>query len=150
MTRPLVPEDLSRRGSAAEFNHLVWTLLNSKDLVHAAHTAASDRLAPPRVVEVLKTLVSAGGLRDGSWAATLGGQTIISAYVESLASVSFFDRALVDNSFVVVPPRTLVGITTSAALGSVVNEAEVKPLSELIVNFDHRDYRAAIAKVVNL
>src|SRR5262245_38398806 len=116
---------------AAEFNHLLWCRLNSHDPVAALQKAQADGTTPRRVLETLeKGAVAPGSLQPGNWASVLGSyRQIISAYVDSLSSFSFFDRARADNAFVPGLLGGKIAITTASAIGSVIAEGSVKPVS---------------------
>jgi len=66
----------------------------------------------------------------GNWAATLSDyRAVITNYLTSLASVSFFDRALPDNAFTPGLLGTKIAITKSSAIGNVIAEGDVKPIT---------------------
>lgn len=152
MPMPLVPEDRARpeyRGST-EFNSLLRHFLCGRgDLVAALDSAQADKTCPARVREVLKASVAAGSLADPVWAGTLGEyQRIVSAYVESLSSVSAFDRILSDGAFMRVPPGSVISITTQAAVGSVISEGSIVPISSLTLSAPKINLQKALALVV--
>ena len=153
MPPPLVPEDRGRPqySGSVEFNSLVRHMLAARcDLRTALQGAEADPGCPVRVREVLrKTSVAAGSLSDPVWAGGLSEYSrIVAAYVESLASVSFFDRALSDGSFVRVPPGSLVSIVTQGAVGSVVDEGGVAPVSSMTLAGPRLVERKAVASVI--
>ena len=112
-------------------------------------SAEGDARCPPRVRAVLKASVNAGSLADPTWAGGLSEyRTIIGAYVESLASVSFFDRALADNAFVRVPPGGVIAITVTSAIASIVGEGQVTPVSSMTLAGPKLVERKALAEVI--
>jgi hypothetical protein len=142
--------DLPYRGGV-EFNCLVRHLLIGKgDPFSALASAEAEAATPRRCIEVLKAAVTGGSLADPAWAGAIGSpaRPIIAAYVESLASASFFDRALADNSFVKVPPRTPIVIVTQSAVGSTVAELAPTPISSMTLSAPSVALRKSIAEVV--
>jgi HK97 family phage major capsid protein len=99
------------------------------DMNEAIVSAEGER--SPRVVQVLKAAVSAGGLNAPSWGAELGSDygTAVSAFLDSLRNVGAFDALL--PSMRKVPLRTRVIITTVGATGAIVGEGSPKPISKL-------------------
>jgi hypothetical protein len=136
MTKPLVPEDrrdLPYRG-AVEFVSLARHLMLGRgDVMEARESAEADAGCPRRVIEVLKSAVSAGSLTDPTWAGNLAQyRAIVGAYVDALASVSFFDRAMADNAFVKVPPEaTAIVIVSQSATGTTTSELAPIPVSSM-------------------
>ena len=65
--------DLPYRG-AVEFNCLARHLLvGAGDVMMARASAEADSTCPRRVIEVLKSAVTAGSLADPTWAGAIGG-----------------------------------------------------------------------------
>jgi hypothetical protein len=144
--------DLPYRG-AVEFNSLCRHLLLGKGDVMAAREAAeADPTTPRRVVEVLsKAAVGAGSLADPSWAGALGNpvRPIIAEYIQSLASISFFDFAWNNNSFVKVEEAgQKIIITTTSATGSTPAELAPTPISSMAFNAPSVALRKTITEVV--
>jgi hypothetical protein len=133
-----------------EFNSIVRHMLIGRGDPAMAHASAeADPATPRRVVEVLKAAVSAGSLADPTWAGNLAGfRTVIASYVESLSSVSAFDRMLSDNAFVRVEPQTPIVITTTAATSSTVAELAPTPLSSMAFSAPSVDLRKTSTEVV--
>ena len=150
MNKPvLVPEDRPYKG-AVEFNVLCRHLLVGRGDPEMAHASASaDTTCPRRVVEVLKSSVVAGTLADPAWAGTLAGyRQIVGAYVESLGSISFFARALSDNAFLKVPPRTPLAVVTVSAVGAVVAEAAPHPITSMTLSAPSVALQKAVVDVI--
>ena len=134
---------------AAEFHDLLWRLLNASDPKIAVEQARADRTTPSRVLEVLeKSAVTPGSLSDGNWAALGAYRAIISSYLISLSSVSFFDRALADGAFTLGLSGTKIGITTASAIGSIVNEGQIKPVSYMAFDAPTIPITKAIVPVI--
>jgi hypothetical protein len=141
--------DLPYRG-AAEFHDLLWRLLGSPDKQTAVERARADRTTPAHVLECLeKSVVVPGSLQPGNWAATLGAyRAIVTNYLSALSSYSFFDRALTDNAFTPELLGTKIAITTASAIGSVVSEGSVKPVSFMAFNAPTIPITKAIVPVI--
>jgi hypothetical protein len=141
--------DLPYRG-ATEFNSLCrYLLLGRGDLVEAAACAEADSNCPRKVVETLKAAVVAGSVGDALWAGNLTFRGIVQGYIESLASISFFDRALADNAFVRVEMAAApIVITTSSATGSTVAELAPAPLSQMAFAAPTVALRKTVTQVV--
>ena len=112
----------------AELFYLLRHLLNARGSVSMARNAIEhDRLAPPRIRDVIKTAVTLQTLTeplDGtSW--------VISAFNESLRSASAFDAILGDRGFRIVPLDTRVGIVAVGASAALVPEGHVKLATSL-------------------
>jgi hypothetical protein len=137
-------------GTAIEFNSLVRHMLIGRGDPSMAHLSAEgDPGTPRKVVEILKAAVTAGSLADPTWAGNLAGyRQVIAAYVESLSSISFFDRALTDGAFVRVPPRTPIAVVTVAAVASTIAELAPKPVSSMTLTAPSVDLQKAVATVV--
>jgi hypothetical protein len=141
--------DYPYKGST-EFNQLCrFLLLGRGDIMEAAASAEADSTCPRKVVEVLKAAVATGTVGDALWAGNLTFRGVIQGYVESLSSISFFDRALSDNSFVKVEMAAApVVITTTAATGSTVAELAPLPISSMAFNAPSVALRKTITEVV--
>ena len=117
---------------AAEFNHLLWVLLNSTDPMDAAMKARADSTTPTRVLAVLeKAAVAPASLQDPNTAAALAPfREIVSNYVDTLSGFSFFDRALADRAFVPAELGSKVAIATDTAVGAIVAEGQTTPIMQ--------------------
>jgi hypothetical protein len=134
VVKALGRRDLPYTGGV-EFVSLCRHMLIGKGSPSEAHASAeADPATPRRVVEALKAAVTAGSLADPTWAGALGNpvRPIVAAYIESLASISFFDFAWTNNAFVRVEEAgQKVVITTTSATGSTVAELAPTPLSQM-------------------
>jgi HK97 family phage major capsid protein len=141
--------DLPYRG-ASEFNCLCRHLLLGKgDITQSLAFAEADATVPRKVVETLKAAVGVGSVGDALWAGNLTFRGIIQGYVESLSSISFFDRALSDNSFVKVEMAGApIVITTTAATGSTIGELAPTPLTQMAFSAPTVSLRKTITEVV--
>jgi hypothetical protein len=95
----------------------------------AARQAEHDG-ASARVVEVLKSAVSAGTTADSSWASALTPYRVMSdGFLASLSSLSAFDAMLASGSMRRVPLQQKIVLVTTSLSGSAVGEGQSKPLT---------------------
>lgn len=122
-------------------------LLASPDGIGAAREYAAYTNAPARVQNILKSAVDFATTTDTDWASALADYRIaVSAFVGSLANDSVFYR--IAQTFVQVPLKSRVVISTSAAIGHVVGEGQVKQLTSLSFNPQGLAPQKAAATVV--
>lgn len=101
-----------------------------------------------RVVSVLRAASSAGTLEDPEWAGSLADyRAISSGFVESLRSVSAFDR-LMERDLRRVPLRTRIASVTLGATGGVVGEGVPMPIQRLTLAGTQLEQRKATAIIV--
>ncbi|WP_426699656.1 phage major capsid protein [Rhodanobacter sp. Col0626] len=87
-----------------------------------------------RVAIVLRSAIAAGTVADAVWAGPLVGyQSVASSFIESLRSISVFDRMLADLAMRRVPLKTRLAVSSVAALGAEVGEWEAVPVSSLAI-----------------
>jgi HK97 family phage major capsid protein len=130
-------------GKAAKY------LLSAKgDRLEAIQRAQLDG-APIKVESILKTAVNVGTMTDPTWGAPLADPKIsAAAFINSLQTISPFARMLADGGFVRTPLNTKIFISSSAAVGSVVGERQITPVTSLAFDYQTIEPRKAIADVV--
>jgi HK97 family phage major capsid protein len=130
-----------------EFISFAKYLLDAKGQPALAWENAKQNRALPRVVEILRSAVAAGGTTDPAWAGALTDYNLIAqAFLGSLRQFSAFDQVLTDGSFLRVPLRTRVNIVSTAASGALVGEGQPKPVSRLSL----ADQQLLVRKVVSI
>lgn len=113
----------------AEFNHMLWHLINSSDPAEALERAKGDRTTPANVLEVLqRAAIGVGSLSDPNWSALGAGRQVLAGYVDTLAGISFFDRVLSDRAFVPAQTGNKVAVSTDTSVAAIVAEGQVKPI----------------------
>jgi HK97 family phage major capsid protein len=117
-------------------------------LAYAAHFAEAIP-GGERAAQVLRSAVSAGTMADAAWAGNLAGyQSIAAGFIESLRSLSVFDRLLADGAIRRIPLRTRLALSTVAAVGAEVGEGAnilVNSLAFAASGLDSRKVQALIA-----
>jgi hypothetical protein len=139
--------DIDMRRLSREFISYAKFLLDAKGQPGLAWETAKQNRALPRVVEILKAAVAAGGTDDPAWAGALSDYSAVAqAFLSSLAPFSAFDTVLTDGAFLVAPLRTRIVVTSTAAAASVVGEGAPKPVSKLALV----DQQLTLRKVVSI
>ena len=139
-----VSASLEQATRAGELNAIFKYVALAGSVGGAIRIAEADR-ASPRVVNVLKTAVTAGGL--STWGSQVGDfGSLITAFFETLKNVSAFDALL--PSMRRVPFRSRVVVVTAGATGVVVTEGHVTQISSLAFNGATTEQRKALAVIV--
>jgi HK97 family phage major capsid protein len=142
-----MPLDQSHGG--AEFVLLAKCIAKARGQLSLAATIADTAYGGQRVAAILRSAISAGTVTDAAWAGSLSGyQSVAEGFIESLRSLSVFDRLLADGSMRRVPLRTRLAVSTLVANGAVVSEFQAVPLSRLAIagpGLDRRKAQALIA-----
>lgn len=87
-----------------------------------------------RVALMIRSAISAGTVADAAYAGNIVGyHSVASGFVESLRSISVFDRMLADLAMRRVPLRTRLAVSSVAAVGAEVDEWEAVPVSSLAI-----------------
>lgn len=141
--------DIETRTRAGEFVGICRSLLaaqmgagNGSGIVNAHRIAAAHRMSP-RVVSILKSAVTVGGI-SGTWGGEIAEYNdVVSAFLETLAPVGAFDRLLPDMRR--VPLRTRVVLVTSGFTANIVGRAQVTPISSLTLEGATTDEVKAVA-----
>src|SRR6266508_3923991 len=121
-----VAANLETSTRAREFVAYARLLAASNGSRLQAREMAQRQSVSPRVVEVLKSAVSAGGLGSGDWGEQLGDLgNMISAFLDSLKNYGAFDAML--PAMKRVPLRTRLGLVVAGATGAVVASGHVTP-----------------------
>ena len=93
--------------------------------------------------------VSAGTMVDAAWAGNLAGyNTIAAGFLESLRSLSVFDRLFADGAIRRIPLRTRLAVSTVATVGHEVGEGANIPVNSMAFaasGLDSRKVQALIA-----
>ena len=112
----------------------------------ALHDVEQTR-GPERVAAVLRAAVEAGTVTDPIWAGALVPyRTIEAGFVGSLKNFGAFDAML--PSMLQLPPQTRIVAVVTAATGSIVGEAQPKPISEMSLNAGDIEAQKAVCIVV--
>jgi hypothetical protein len=128
---------------ADEFVQAAKLLLIARgDVMHAA--ALAERARQNSLATLFKSAVTAGGLTN--WDAIAGYPAVATAFLESLWSISAFDRMF--RSMRQAPLRTRLAIVTAAVTGATVAEASAKRISSLALDGATLDVLKALALVV--
>jgi HK97 family phage major capsid protein len=127
--------DLQYQRGAGELVSLAQLLLRNAgvDALTLSLNAESNPDVPQRVKAVLKA--SIGGVNTASPGWTDGTyHQLVSGFLESLRSISAFDRMLMDGAIRRAPLRARFGVTTVQPTAGVVAEAAPKPTSGLTLD----------------
>lgn len=139
---------LNQSAGGAEFVLLARCIARARGQLSLAATLADSAPGGQRVAAILRSAISAGTVTDAAWAGSLSGyQSVAEGFIESLRSLSVFDRLLADGSMRRVPLRTRLAVSTLAATGAVVSEFQAVPLSRLAIAGPGLDRRKAQALV---
>lgn len=140
---------LNQSAGGAEFVLLARTIGRARGQLSLAATLADSAPGGQRVAAIIRSAISAGTLTDAAWAGSLSGyQSVAEGFIESLRSLSVFDRLLADGAMRRVPLRTRLAVSTLVANGAVVSEYQAVPLSKLAIagpGLDRRKAQALIA-----
>ena len=94
-----------------------------------------------------KTAVATGTTTDGTWGGALVDyQTIANGFLESLRSASAFDAMLPHMRR--APAKSSIAVVTAGAVGSIVAENVLKPLTKLSIEAEHTEPLKAVAVTV--
>lgn len=140
---------LDQSAGGAEFVRLARLVGRARGkLAYAAHFAEASP-GDERVARILRSAVAAGTMADAAWAGDLAGYGIIAAgFIESLRSLSVFDRMFSDGAIRRIPLRTRLAVATSAIVGSEVGEGANIPVNSMAFaasGLDARKVQALIA-----
>src|SRR5262245_51695360 len=124
-----VSSAIAQREATGKFRELATMLVRYKDPFTASKMAEKERCTP-RVANILKTAVTGGNMTD--WSAISDYQNIVTAFMESLRTLSVFDAALADG-MIRAPLRSRGFSVTTGITGSVMSEGSVKPISSLVL-----------------
>ncbi len=116
-----------------EFVLLAKSLMKTHgDFTAAAYSVAETHPHQSRVAEVCKAAVGAGSLSNPEWAGNLAPYSQVSnGFLESLRSLSVFDRMLGDNAIQRVPLRTKLTVVTGSSVGTEVDEMLQVPVGKM-------------------
>lgn len=141
-----MPLDQSHGG--AEFVLMARCIAKARGQLSLAATIADTSYGGQRVAAILRSAISAGTVTDAAWAGSLSGyHSVAEGFIESLRSLSVFDRLLADGAMRRVPLRTRLAVSTVAASGAVVGEWQAVPVSKLAIAGPGLDLRKAQALV---
>jgi HK97 family phage major capsid protein len=141
-----MPLDLSTGG--AEFVLMARCIAKARGQLSLAATIADTAYGGQRVAAILRSAISAGTVTDAAWAGSLSGyHSVAEGFIESLRSLSVFDRLLADGATRRVPLRTRLAVSTVAASGTVVGEWQAVPVSKLAIAGPGLDLRKAQALI---
>lgn len=140
---------LDQSAGGAEFVRIARLIGRARGkLAYAAHFAEATP-GGERAAQVIRSAVSAGTMADAAWAGNVAGYNAIAAgFIESLRSLSVFDRLLADGAVRRIPLRTRLAISTVATVGSEVGEGVNIPVSSMAFaasGLDSRKVQALIA-----
>lgn len=140
---------LDQSAGGAEFVRLARLVGRARGkLAYAAHFAEASP-GDERVARILRSAVAAGTMADAAWAGDLAGYGIIAAgFIESLRSLSVFDRMFSDGAIRRIPLRTRLAVATSAIVGSEVGEGANIPVNSMAFaasGLDARKVQALVA-----
>lgn len=140
---------LDQSAGGAEFVRLARLVGRARGkLAYAAHFAEASP-GDERVARILRSAVAAGTMADAAWAGDLAGYGIIAAgFIESLRSLSVFDRMFSDGSIRRIPLRTRLAVSTNAIVGNEVGEGINVPVSSMAFaasGLDARKVQALVA-----
>src|SRR5205823_5756719 len=99
-------------------------------------------------VQKQKTAVAVGGIDTGWGGALAPYQQASTAWLQTLAPHSSYDRILNDNAFTSWPLRSSGAIGSSAAIGSTTGEAAPKPVSQMAFTRVQLPALKAISEIV--
>jgi len=139
---------LSLDSAALDFTKYAKVLMATKGSPDEALALATARGASSRLQKMLETTativakatediltkspVSIGSIDGGTWGSDLAPfQQASTAFAQSLAPFSCFDRIMSDGGFSRYPMRTRISIASTAALASSVSELAPKPKSAM-------------------
>lgn len=107
---------------------------------------AQAKRANERVVEGLKSAVSAGSTGNATFAAPLSYSELSDAFLASLRNVSVFDQALGFSKQ--IPLNTAISVTTLGATASSVGEGQSKIVSRLTLAASTLSIRKAVCILI--
>jgi hypothetical protein len=159
-----VNTNLENTTKSREFIAYAKSLLACKGNTSEALELAMARGASPRLREMfeapvaiskvydrllLKAPVAIGSAGGSTWGDELAPYLEAStAFVQSLASFSCFDRMLLDNAFLRMPLRTRISIASTAAIGHALSELAPKPISAMSFTQEYLTAYKAFAMLV--
>lgn len=140
---------LDQSAGGAEFVRLARLVGRARgSLAHARHMAEASP-GDERAARILRSAVAAGTMADAAWAGDLAGYGVIaSGFLESLRSLSVFDRMFSDGAIRRIPLRTRLAVSTIAGIGAEVGEGMNIPVSSMAFaawGLDARKVQALIA-----
>ena len=140
---------LDQSAGGAEFVRIARLVGRARGkLAYAVHFAEATP-GGERAAQVLRSAVSAGTMADAAWAGNVAGyNTIAAGFLESLRSLSVFDRLFADGAIRRIPLRTRLAVSTVATVGSEVGEGVNIPVSGMAFaasGLDSRKVSALIA-----
>lgn len=116
-----------------EFVCLAQTLMKSNgDLAATAYALSENHPRQTRIIEICKSAIGAGSLSDPTWSGNLAPyQQVSTGFLESLRSLSVFDRLLGDVAIQRVPLRTRLSVVIGSAIASEVGESVPAPVGRM-------------------
>jgi hypothetical protein len=141
-----VNSNLETATRSGEFISYAKHLLRSKGGPAEALAYAENHHAAPRVQSVLKAAVAAGGTDTNDWGSELA--TFSNAFAATLKGFGAYDTIWNAGAFTKIPMRTKIAVTTIAASGGYVGQAQPKPITKLAFDQQTLDARKATAIVV--
>jgi hypothetical protein len=113
-----MPLDQSNGG--AEFVVLARCIAKARGQLSLAATITDTRYGGGRAAAILRCAISDGTVVDAAWARNLSGyHSVAEGFIESLGSLSAFDRLLADGAMRRVPLRTRLAVSTLEANGAI-------------------------------
>lgn len=129
-----------------EFARHALLLLRAEGGIARAYDLACEE-GNPKACQFFKAAIDIGTTADPDFAASLATYNgVVSAFVASLRNASVFDALL--PLAVRVPLRTSVAVTTTAMVGSAVDEGAPKPVTQGGFDIDPIEPRKAIGQIV--
>lgn len=140
---------LDQSAGGAEFVRLARLIGRARgSLAYARHMAEASP-GDERVARVLRSAVTAGTMADAAWAGDLAGYSpIADGFLQSLRSLSVFDRMFSDGAIRRIPLRTRLAVATSAIVGSEVSDGANIPVNSMAFaawGLDARNVQALVA-----
>lgn len=138
---------ISDRSAIADFVSYAKCLMLANGHLETIMTTDHKKHLTDRAGVILKAAIAAGTTTSPEWAGRLVSyQTMASAFVESLRSISVFDAMLPNMRR--VPLNTILVVVTSSIEGSGPNEGQAKPVSQMNLSAPTLDASKAIALIV--
>jgi HK97 family phage major capsid protein len=115
---------------AVELEQYAFALMLAKGGSAGAADILEGKQTSERLRRMAKAAVGAGGLGNPGWAQEIGAQSLVSAFLENLASISVYDQLLA-GGMVRSPLRTKVSSVTAAAAGHIGTEGAAQIISRM-------------------
>jgi hypothetical protein len=121
---------MSATSSTRDFEAVTHLFAESKgSIIIATQRGSVSKHVSPRALTVMRSAIDTNSLSNAS--DLNGWHGIIAAFYANLGNRFFFDRAIADNAFLMVPPARSVAIMSSTGTAYSHFEGQPKPLSEL-------------------